>query len=211
MPLIFPSVSRESPSQEMRRALRTQRQALDVRQQKLASDRLKERLARLPAFRTSRRVACYLPNDGEIDPTPLIVQLWAMGKSCYLPVLSRLSRDRLWFALFLPDTPLINNRFGIPEPDVVPRSWVRALELDLILMPLVGFDADGNRLGMGGGFYDRSLDFLRRRRYWHKPRLIGIAHDFQRVERLTPQPWDIPMQYIVTDRATYPVATGGRR
>jgi 5-formyltetrahydrofolate cyclo-ligase len=209
--LLISPVITEPATQQLRRVLRAQRKALDAHRQAEAAERLKRLLLTLPVFRSSRRVACYLPNDGEIDPTPLIVQLWAAGRRCYLPVLSRLSRDRLWFARYLPDTRLVDNRFGIPEPDVPPRTWVRAHELDLVLMPLVGFDLDGNRLGMGGGFYDRSLDFLRRRRHWRRPRLIGLAHDFQRVDRLLPAPWDVPMQYVVTDRAIYPVARAGRR
>jgi 5-formyltetrahydrofolate cyclo-ligase len=80
---------------------------------------------------------------------------------------------------------------------------VRAQELDLILMPLVGFDDRGNRLGMGGGFYDRSLEFLRHRQHWRKPHLLGIAYDFQRVNGLTADPWDVPLQGVITDQAVY--------
>ncbi len=80
---------------------------------------------------------------------------------------------------------------------------MRVRDLDLILMPLVGFDLQGNRLGMGGGFYDRSLAFLRYRLYWKRPRLLGLAYDFQQVDILTADPWDIPMQAVVTDQAVY--------
>jgi 5-formyltetrahydrofolate cyclo-ligase len=154
-------------------------------------------------FRVSRRIALYLPNDGEIDPQPIMERIWTAKKLCYLPILSRLRHDRLWFAPYLPDTPLTLNRFGIPEPRVPARQWVRAQELDLILMPLVAFDTRGNRLGMGGGFYDKSLAFLRTRQHWHKPHLIGLAHDFQRVEVLDPFAWDVPLQAVVTDQALY--------
>ena len=82
-------------------------------------------------------------------------------------------------------------------------TLVRAQDLDLILMPLVSFDDNGNRLGMGGGFYDRSLEFLRHRTRWHKPQVFGIAYDFQRINGLTPDPWDIPLQGVITDRAVY--------
>ena len=91
----------------------------------------------------------------------------------------------------------------IPEPLVERRELVRVRDLDLILMPLVGFDLQGNRLGMGGGFYDRSLAFLRYRLYWKRPRLLGLAYDFQQVDILTADPWDIPMQAVVTDQAVY--------
>ncbi len=130
-------------------------------------------------------------------------RMWRMRKRCYLPVLSRLSRDRLWFAPVTSRTRFMSNRFGIPEPVTPARMWLRAQELDLILMPLVGFDLHGNRLGMGGGFYDRSLAFLRSRRCWIRPKLLGLAHDFQRLGSIAPSPWDVPVQGIVTDRAVY--------
>jgi 5-formyltetrahydrofolate cyclo-ligase len=154
-------------------------------------------------FLTSRRVACYLPNDGEIDSAPVIEHIRRLRKILYLPVLSRLSHDRLWFAEAGPKTKFVPNRFGIPEPVVRSRDLVRAQELDLILLPLVGFDDKGNRLGMGGGFYDRSLEFLRHRNHWRKPHLLGIAYDFQRINGLAADPWDVPLQGVITDQAVY--------
>lgn len=187
----------------LRRQLRAARMALTPRQQAAAAARLATRVVTSALFRSSRRIACYLPNDGEIDPIPLIERLWKLQRPCYLPVLSRLSRDRLWFAEVTPNTPLAPNRFNIPEPVVPARTWRRAQELDLILIPLVGFDLNGNRIGMGGGFYDRTLEFLRYRRHWHKPRLVGLAHECQRLPALAPEPWDIPLQGVITDAAIY--------
>lgn len=187
----------------LRRDLRAERNRLTPAQQTRAAAALAVQLAATRLFRVARRVALYLPNDGEIDPTPLMARVWSMNKTCYLPILSRLKHDRLWFAPYEPDTALAPNRFGIPEPVVSPRTWLRAPELDLILMPLVAFDAAGNRLGMGGGFYDRSLAFLRHRSRWHKPHLVGLAHDFQRVERLATFAWDVPLQAVATDCTVY--------
>lgn len=191
-----------------RRILRARRLALSPEAQRLASRRLAAMLAGLPLFRTCRRIACYMPADGEIDPTPVMERIWRMRKTCYLPVLSRLSHDRLWFAPVTPGTELAANRYGILEPAVPARDLVRAQELDLILLPLVGFDARGNRLGMGGGFYDKSLEFLRHRRLWKKPHVLGLAHDFQKVAALVADPWDVPLQGVVTDVAVY-TAEGG--
>lgn len=188
---------------ELRRSLRSRRNALPPEDQRLAAERLASNLAGVRLFLTSRRIACYLPNDGEIDTAPLIEQIHRRRKTCYLPVLSRLSHDRLWFAEAGPKTKLAPNRFGIPEPVVKSRDLIRAPELDLILMPLVGFDDQGNRLGMGGGFYDRSLEFLRHRQHWRKPHLLGIAYDFQRVNGLAPDSWDIPLAGVVTDQTVY--------
>ncbi|MHB8258225.1 MAG: 5-formyltetrahydrofolate cyclo-ligase [Acidiferrobacterales bacterium] len=188
---------------EQRQRLRTLRKALRPVQQARAAANLAGRVAASPMFRSARRVACYIPNDGEIDPRPLMQRMWRMRKLCYLPVLSHLFYDRLWFAPVTPSSTFSPNRYGIPEPVTAPRTWVRAQELDLILVPLVGFDLKGNRLGMGGGFYDRSLEFLRNRRSWNRPKLLGLAHDFQRLDALVPSPWDVPLQGIATDCALY--------
>jgi len=192
-----------SDKNDLRRILRARRNALTPAEQSLAAERLTARVAVTRFFRAARRVALYLPNDGEIDTRPLMARLWAWERQCFLPVLSRLRHDHLWFAEIRPDTPLALNRFGIPEPRVAARAWVRATDLDLILLPLVGFDADGNRLGMGAGFYDRSLAFLRQRRVWRKPHLLGVAHECQRVPKLAPEPWDVPLHGVLTDRGEY--------
>jgi 5-formyltetrahydrofolate cyclo-ligase len=200
--MISPVIDPDSRN-SLRRKLRAQRQALTASEQGCAAHALAAHLAATRLFRVSRRVALYLPNDGEIDPQPVMERLWRNHKTCYLPILSRLRHDRLWFAPFTPDTPLACNRFGIPEPRVPARTWRRAQDLDLILMPLVAFDTSGNRLGMGGGFYDKSLAFLRQRSGWRKPHIVGLAHDFQRVDRLETFAWDVPLQGVATDRAVY--------
>lgn len=187
----------------LRHELRARRQDLGKPEQTHAAHQLIAHLVATRLYRVSRRIAVYLPNDGEIDPVPLMARIWKMNKTCYLPILSRLRHDRLWFAPFTQDTPLAANRFGILEPVAPARTWVRAQELDLILMPLVGFDTHGNRLGMGGGFYDKSLAFLRHRTLWRKPHLIGLAHDFQRVKKLDACAWDVPLQAVATDRCMY--------
>jgi len=188
---------------DLRRNLRTRRNTLSAEERRLAARQLALNVAGTRLFLTSRRIACYLPNDGEIDTRGVIQHIGRLRKTCYLPVLSRLSHDRLWFARVGAGTEFTYNRFGIPEPVVKTRELVRAQELDLILMPLVGFDDRGNRLGMGGGYYDRSLEFLRHRTYWRKPRVLGLAYYFQRVNGLAPDPWDIPLQGVITDRAVH--------
>jgi len=199
--LAISSVPTDKP--EQRRILRARRNALSSEDQRLAAAQLASHLVTTRLFMVSRRIACYLSNDGEIDTKPVIERIWRMRKTCYLPVLSRLSHDRLWFAPAEPGMELTPNRFGIPEPVVQTRDLVRVQELDLVLMPLVGFDDRGNRLGMGGGFYDRSLEFLRHRAHWRKPHVLGLAYDFQRINGLEPDAWDIPLQGVVTDRAVY--------
>lgn len=188
---------------ELRTQLRAQRRALSAAAQKHAAAALAARVAATRLFRVSRRVAAYIANDGEIDPADVIERIWRMRKHAYLPVLSPLRHDRLWFARVEPGMEYTPNRFGIPEPVVKRSALIRAEELDLILLPLVAFDLAGNRIGMGGGFYDKSLAFLRQRRYLRKPHIVGLAHEFQRVHKLTPDSWDVPLAGIVTDAASY--------
>ncbi|HEB94175.1 MAG TPA: 5-formyltetrahydrofolate cyclo-ligase [Gammaproteobacteria bacterium] len=193
---------------DLRREMRDRRRALGDAQRTRRSECAAVCFRRHRLFCRARRVAAYLPNDGELDPMPLMALAWAIGKQVYLPVLSHLRSDHLLFAPYAPGDALRENRFGIPEPVVSLRHMVDLKTLDLVLTPLVAFDGQGNRLGMGGGFYDRSFAFLRRRRYWLKPHLVGMAYDFQRVDYLERQHWDVPLQGVVTEKGF--VATGDK-
>lgn len=196
-------MARARSKNEVRRDMRARRNALSSAEQQLAARQLAQQLAGTRLFRVSRRIACYLPDDGEIDPGIAVERLRAMKKQVYLPVLSRLAHEQLWFAPAAPDGSFAPNRFGIPEPRVPARRLLRAQQLDLVLLPLVAFDARGNRLGRGAGFYDRSLAFRRHRRFLAKPHVLGLAHDLQRVDALPTDAWDVPLDGIVTDRAVY--------
>lgn len=198
-------MSQSGSKDELRRALRARRRNLSPAEQKSAAARIALRVFAARWFRSSRRIAGYIPHDGEIDPRPILERARRWRKLTYLPVLPRMTHDRLWFARVTSTTRFAPNRFGIPEPIVPARALVRARQLDLILLPLVGFDARGRRLGMGGGFYDRSLAFLRAHRHWRRPHRVGAAHEFQRVTRLDPDPWDVPLTAIATDTAVYNV------
>jgi 5-formyltetrahydrofolate cyclo-ligase len=186
---------------QQRQQLRALRRSLSRHQRRQRADALCQHLFNQPLFTNSRRLAVYLPSDGEVDTTTIIARAWDLGKQVYLPVLLPYLHNRLWFARYTPDTRLVSNRFGIAEPEVVHRQRVEPHALDLVLTPLVGFDARGNRLGMGGGFYDRSFAFLQRRKIWRKPRLVGLAYDFQQLPQLPSQPWDVPLTAVVTDTA----------
>lgn len=188
---------------QLRQELRQRRRELSPRQQRQASAALSRHLKASPDVRKARHIALYWPNDGEIDPRPFRPFAEAQGKQCYLPVLHPVHHNRLWFLQFNADTRLVGNRFGIPEPEIRGGISRPAWALDLILMPLVGFTERGDRLGMGGGFYDRTFEFLHHSRC-HKPALIGLAHECQRVEAMPTASWDIPMDAIITDGGTYP-------
>jgi len=185
---------------DQRKQLRRQRCALNPAERLQRSRQLCQRLAQHRVFLNSQRIAAYLTADGEVDARPLIELAWAMKKKIYLPVLHPFGNNRLWFARYEPDTLLVKNRYGIAEPEIDHGHRVEAFALDLVLTPLVGFDARGNRLGMGGGFYDRSFAHLLRRQHWMKPRLVGLAYEFQQLARLPAQRWDVPLTAVATDK-----------
>ena len=142
-------------------------------------------------------------NDGEIDPCHLRQEAWRRGKDVYIPCLSRWPASHLLFQKISSGEALQANRFRIAEPLANPARQRKCWTLDLILLPLVGFDEFGGRLGMGGGFYDRSLAYRALRKNWHKPTLLGLAHECQQVDRLAMASWDVPLQGTVTDKAWY--------
>jgi len=188
---------------QIRQQMRQQRNALSLQRQSDAAHHVERLISRSRLYRNSQRIACYIANDCELSLELLIERIWLEGKTCYLPILDSIHHNRLWFAPYRPDSKMRLNRFSIPEPRYEKRELVRAQSLDLVMTPLVAFDKAGNRLGMGGGFYDRSLAFLLHRRHWHKPRLCGIAYDFQQVKQLPCQPWDVPLSTIATENRLY--------
>lgn len=151
----------------------------------------------------SQRIAFYFAADGEMDPSPLVKRAIRAGKRCYYPVLRKRPAQSLWFVQHGEKQPLKSNRFGIPEPQTCHRSIAMPWGLDLIILPLVAFDLLGNRLGMGGGYYDRTLSFKLKRTHWKGPKLIGIAHEFQRVDSLPINKWDIPLDGVITEKKLY--------
>ena len=187
----------------IRKDVRAKRRSLSPRDQINAANRLAELLTRHTLFLSSRKIAFYWPNDGEIDPTPALLTALSKGKSCYLPVLYRGGENRLIFGKTFPDSSFSLNKFGIPEPDIATNGWAFSIELDLILAPLVAFDTNGNRIGMGGGFYDRSLKQLLRNRNWYRPHILGLAHEFQHVDSIGTNAWDIPLRGAVTDKQIF--------
>jgi 5-formyltetrahydrofolate cyclo-ligase len=191
------------PRPQLRRMLRKARRALTPSQQRQAARGLYKQLAQQPLFRRARHISLYLPTDGEIDPRVLLRAAQRRGKATYLPVLSAWPRTKMVFQRVRPGETLKPNRFRILEPRHNLARQRKVWALDLILLPLVGFDDVGGRLGMGGGFYDRSLAYLARRKSWRKPTLLGLAHECQKVERLAQASWDVPLQGTVTDKAWY--------
>lgn len=192
---------------QLRRMLRKARRALTPSEQRQAAHGLYRQLAQHPLFRRAKHISLYLPTDGEIDPRLLLRAAQRRGKATYLPVLSAWPRTKMVFQRVRPGDKLLPNRFRILEPRVNAQRQRQVWALDLVLLPLVGFDDAGGRLGMGGGFYDRSLAYLARRHNWRKPTLLGLAHECQKVERLAQASWDVPLAGTVTDKQWYVAET----
>lgn len=181
----------------LRQTLRSRRQQLTPAQQQHAAEQLATIGLTLDEITQAQHIAVYLANDGEIDPTLLIHQLWSARKSVYLPVLSPKGERLMRFREFTPHTVLLTNLYGIAEPNSDALE-IGGEQLDTVLLPLVGFDKQGGRLGMGGGFYDATFAFLKQSST-QRPRLIGLAHQCQEVETLIMDAWDIPLTGVLTD------------
>ena len=183
----------------LRRRLRKARRARSPAQRRDAGRKLLKFAQRLPEFRRARRVAAYLAVDGEIQADGLLLRARQLGKQVYAPQLRPGSHLR--FVRLRPGQPMRKNRFRIPEP--IDALHLPPRRLDLVFMPLTGFDARGNRLGMGGGFYDRSFAFRRRPGFPPLPKLIGLAFECQRVDALPAQTWDVPLDAVLTERGIH--------
>ena len=181
----------------LRATLRERRRVLPATQRIAAAEALAERLLALPFFPRAGRVAGYWAVDGEIGLHAFQLRLPPSIRYC-LPVLH--AGRRLRFAEWRSGAPLVSNRYGIPEPDVAPGQTFAASDLALLVVPLTGFDAAGNRLGMGGGWYDRSFAF--RHAAMPPPWLVGVGFDAQCVAALDAESWDVLPDAICTETRT---------
>jgi 5-formyltetrahydrofolate cyclo-ligase len=189
---------RENQSrQQLRQFYRQRRNSLSPTQQLQAGHQLLKTCLQTSLLKTPNRIACYLPNDGEIDLFPLINYCWQNNKQIYLPVLHPFVKGHLLFVAYYAQSKMLANRFGIPEPEISCPEVCPINQLDVIFTPLVAFDKLGQRLGMGGGFYDRTLAPLQREKT--DTQVIGVAHSCQLAKTsLNCEKWDIPMQKIIT-------------
>jgi 5-formyltetrahydrofolate cyclo-ligase len=180
----------------LRKELRTARRAMSVADHRRRSLAAAAGIMRHRLFSAGKRVALYLPFDGELDTSALIAAAQRRGVQIFVPVIADRRHCRLrFYPLEGATKPGV---FGIPVPRLrgtpLAPQW-----MDLIIVPLVGVDGDGNRLGMGGGFYDRALEFRRRRRYWQGPHLAGLAFDCQRTSLRFAQGWDVRLDSLATE------------
>jgi 5-formyltetrahydrofolate cyclo-ligase len=195
----------ESDRKMLRKSLRSRRRAVSPAARAAAARQVALNVDRVLHLRPGWRIGVYASLAEELDTAPLIALALRHGCQIYVPVISRIKRSRsMRFVEMTGELRL--NRLGIAEPQGEPLPAVR--QLDIVFLPLVGFDARGVRLGMGGGYYDRAFAFRRARTTWHAPRLIGIAYACQQVDEIAAAPYDVLLDAIATERGVIRCSTG---
>ena len=193
-------IDRRQLRKEMRQEMRERRRSLPAATRESAHRQFARSLARSHLLQPGRHVAIYFAYGHEADLSDVIDLARRRGCRLYLPVITDLRHSRMRFVRYQRGSSMRTNRYGIAEPDPRHAETVPVQRLDLVLLPLVAFDARGWRLGSGAGFYDRSLQRLREGRRWRRPMLIGVGYECQRVPRLEPDRWDVPLDGMLTER-----------
>lgn len=184
--------------QNLRNRLREKRLHLPESLQHHFSTIISRRLMQTAVFRSARTIALYAHSFGEVSTALIFQASISHHKACYFPVLFE---KRLIFVQVNHHTPWQANRFGILEPFLDEKKVIEPSSLDLVILPLVAFDTQGHRLGMGGGFYDRTFSFKKRQS--HQPKLVGLSYDFQKVDHVPRSNLDILLDFVVTDKHCY--------
>jgi 5-formyltetrahydrofolate cyclo-ligase len=190
-------------NKQLRQQIRHLRSSFTPEFQKEASIAVCEKVLHLTRYRMSHHVAFYLAHQGELDPAPILQHAHENGKKCYLPVLHPSKINTLCFISYTPGDPLHLNVYDIPEPLFDEKKIYPTWQLDIVFTPLVAFDAQLNRLGMGGGYYDRTFAFLNQTKNQEKPFLLGLAYEMQKVEHLCNAAHDVKLQTVITNKKAY--------
>ncbi len=194
-----------APRRQLRAQLAARRRALSRAARAHAATELARQVDRALHLQAHWRIALYASLPNELDTAPLIALARARGCRIYLPRIDRRRAGRGMRFVELAG-PLRRNRLGIDEPEG--GTSLGARWLDVVFLPLVGFDRHGVRLGTGGGFYDRAFAFRHLRRHWRGPKLIGIAYAFQQLERIAHESHDVRMDAVITEEGIIRCSTG---
>ena len=191
---VFLDIFRLLPSQKLRREKKQVRELLAQKRRLLTKDKVQElsaevlvHLEQLPAFQSAQTVLIYYPTHNEVDVLPLIKR-YKKEKTFLFPVVHRKSMTACPYE---GNAKMHRGKFRRPEPTTAPFTG----KIDLIILPGVGFDLSGNRLGRGGGYYDRYLSNLNR-----KTILVGVGYDFQLIEEVPADRHDKRLSYIITNQ-----------
>ena len=189
---------------DLRSKIKALRENLSTLECEILSEKIKNNLINIHAFQKSIKIALYSSFQGEVDTKPIIEYAWEHGKICYLPLLRQDKNNNkfLTFARFNKNDALITNKYGILEPKIITEELL-GKDMDLVIVPLVAFDSSCNRLGYGGGYYDRTFAFKKTLPKNTKPLLIGIAYELQKVDQLDNAEWDVPLDYVVTEKSFF--------
>ena len=186
--------------QQLRQQLIYKRKSIPARQREQYARQAWGHLQHWRRLSQFQSVACYLPAGGEFPTRFLIQGLRLLRKEIFLPIVQSNNKIRhLTFQRYHPQTPMRRNRFGIAEPIPNPREQIPPPQLDLVIMPLTGFDNNGNRIGMGGGYYDRTFEFLLKHNQSLQPFLLGLGFQIQQCDELDARPWDIPLDGVLME------------
>lgn len=183
--------------------MRKRRLAVSKKQQTQASHRCYKQLNKNGLLLRHKHIAAYIADRGEIAPNIFFTLLWARKKTIYIPVLHPFQKHKMLFVRYGAGETLRANKFGILEPKLTLRNIAKVRFLGLVLSPLVAFDQECRRIGMGGGFYDRSFSFKRSNTSRLIPKLAGLAYEFQQVQHIDTQAWDVPLDAVVSECRTY--------
>jgi 5-formyltetrahydrofolate cyclo-ligase len=188
--------------QQLRESFRRKRLSLSTEQQKQFAADITEQAHSLVFQADTKKVGLYLSFDGELDTGELIQSCWQKDIEIYLPVLHPFSPGHLLFQEYTKDTQMIRNKYGIEEPKLDVTKTLPCDQLDVLFTPLVAFDEQGNRLGMGGGFYDRTLSALLQNERV-KTCVVGLAHNIQLSKDLPIEAWDMSLPAVLTPSRLY--------
>lgn len=186
---------------KIREIYRAKRLTLSDRDLYLAAQQLKQQLLQQHDISTMQHIAAYLAYNNEINPLPWLQEVY-QTKNCYLPVINP-SLKQMMFARFKSDTPLKNNQYEILEPAAENQILYAPEQLEIVLLPLVAFDMQGNRIGTGAGYYDRTFAYLNKENTQRKPKLFGLAYEFQKIDNIVPENWDVALDGVITDQRVY--------
>lgn len=180
---------------ELRAAALHARRSLDAEARDEATQRIVGHFLRSAFFFKASAIGCFLSMPDEVGTSALIARAWSAKKRIYCPVVA--AGRRLRFVEVTRNSALRRSGFGLLEP--IDGDEIDPLTLDVVVTPVVAFDADGHRIGMGGGYYDRTFAELRNRRTWLHPKLVGVAFSCQKVQKIKANPWDIALHTILTE------------
>ena len=183
---------------EIRATIRESRQAVPPPYARQAAAKFVELLVEFDWYKNANRIAAYLPFNGEADPLPLMDRALIDGKQIFVPVIVS-KAEPLRFDAWTQETKVTENKFHIREPNASEASITPA-ELDLVITPLVAFDQQRNRLGVGGGYYDRTFAFLNDvATADRQPLMVGLGYELQRIKKIDSQSHDVKLDAVVTE------------